>query len=1009
MDLATLGIKISPSQAKDGAQEVVVSLKSMGDAAEKAQKRIDSSLSSLKGFDAIGKQLSGLKTLLISIGAVAGFKKLVDENAEFEKSMSRVKGVTKATTAELQAISKASREFAVQSGSIPAAEIAKSMAELAEAGFNSAQSIKAMPDILNLATASSLSLGDSVYTTAKTLKGFQLDVAETGRVVDILAKAASSGLTDIKGMGDGLNKVGPAAARANVSLEQSAAAIALLTNNGIGGIQAGKQLRQGIESLVTPSKAAKDALEAIGLTTEDVNPNMHSFTEILEKLSPIANDAGKASKIFGDQGYVSMSLLVSQLPQLKELNKTLGESGGTAKQLASDFKDNLSGDIGKFVASLKEIVLQTGTDSGLVGGLRKVVQTATDVVKAFAGIGNEADNVNPKIAALKQVFSDAADGFKILKQIYSQGDLGKLLGLSLELAFFKAIDVLARGLSGAIKSIIPIIKGIFSLDLWEGLILGFTGVSMKVSAIFLDVASKFISYIEAGFITAAKMLYNQVKDLLGFGGESQTVIFDQEYNKRLIANAAMAKRSNQDADKALTESGQKLMAWGEKNGRAVADAFLQGWESGGIQSKLWDDAQKDFSELVTKAWEDIPKPSQALSLTPTAPAAKAVADSASVPTVKLSELALEMETDQKIINKYNESLNALNELYVSGLVGIDEYISRSDKLANETYQNLSNKANATKDILDTVSPDLMLKETSENLNVINAQIQSINSDPFLLMSDRNRELNGLYDQQIASLKMVIELNNQKMETMSDPAALIELESQNRELELQVKNLQDIKQLNTTAGQFKSEIIGWTNQLGTVGGNAAKVITGSLDSAINTASSSLQQAMMHTKSWGDAFDEIGTQILATLQQMIIKMTLAAGIQAALGGIGGGGGSLLGGGGGLIGSLFHKGGISGQGQPDSRNIFAFTPKFHSGGLASDERLSITKEDEGIFTPDQMRALGGNKKQEAQQKPVNVEILNVTDPSMIDAMIAANPDIIINALSRRPRAAKMAMGLR
>jgi len=62
--------------------------------------------------------------------------------------------------------------------------------------------------------------------------------------------------------------------------------------------------------------------------------------------------------------------------------------------------------------------------------------------------------------------------------------------------------------------------------------------------------------------------------------------------------------------------------------------------------------------------------------------------------------------------------------------------------------------------------------------------------------------------------------------------------------------------------------------------------------------------------------------------------------------------------IFGGLFHKGGIVGTGtglmRPMPAMAFAGVPRAHFG-LGPDERPVITKKDEGIFTPEQMRALG------------------------------------------------------
>ncbi|MDP1886641.1 phage tail length tape measure family protein [Polaromonas sp.] len=71
----------------------------------------------------------------------------------------------------------------------------------------------------------------------------------------------------------------------------------------------------------------------------------------------------------------------------------------------------------------------------------------------------------------------------------------------------------------------------------------------------------------------------------------------------------------------------------------------------------------------------------------------------------------------------------------------------------------------------------------------------------------------------------------------------------------------------------------------------------------------------------------------------------------------------GGGGMMDALasfgvFHSGGMAGGAAPGSRTVsaslFKGAPRFHGGGIASNERAIIAKDDEGIFTRDQMANL-------------------------------------------------------
>lgn len=162
-----------------------------------------------------------------------------------------------------------------------------------------------------------------------------------------------------------------------------------------------------------------------------------------------------------------------------------------------------------------------------------------------------------------------------------------------------------------------------------------------------------------------------------------------------------------------------------------------------------------------------------------------------------------------------------------------------------------------------------------------------------------------------------------------------------------------------AGEFRQkieELIAKYRELGLITPKEIEKIRNSMDDVINKTDD-VREA---TKRWiADFQDGVANAIvsggnLIEVLQEIGKQVANFWIKRLLFGKDGGGGWF----GGLFKGL-HSGGIVGKESSFVRRIQVPTlPKYHSGGIVGkDEQLSVLKKGEGVFTQEQMRAMGGD----------------------------------------------------
>ena len=255
-------------------------------------------------------------TAVINFGTSA-----VSAGAEFDSAMSQVAATLGYTVDELNdSTSEASenmstlRNFARDMGSttaFSATEAAEALNYMALAGYDAETSMEMLPNVLNLAAAGTMELATASDMLTDTQTAFGITIERTTELVDEMAKAASTGNTNVEQLGDAFLTVGGLAQELNgglVSLDDGTSAsvdgiqeleIALtaMANAGIKGSEAGTHMRNMILKLSDPTSDGAATMEQLGIKIYDTEGNMRSLTDIMGDLSDSLDDLTQEEKI----------------------------------------------------------------------------------------------------------------------------------------------------------------------------------------------------------------------------------------------------------------------------------------------------------------------------------------------------------------------------------------------------------------------------------------------------------------------------------------------------------------------------------------------------------------------------------------------------------------------------------------------------------------------------------------------------------------------------------------
>jgi TP901 family phage tail tape measure protein len=338
-------------------------------------------------------QAAAVGAAAIGAGLVSSVRVAMD----FEKSMSAVAAKTQAGQEDMAKLTELAKDLG-RSTQFSAKEVADGMDFLAMAGFKVNDMLTAMPGLLDLAAAGNLDLASTADIVSNILGGMNMEATETGRVADVLAKAATSSNVSVGMLGETFKFVAPVAAQAGAGLEDVAAAAGLLGDAGIQGSEAGTGLRSVLLRLAAPPTEAAKALERLGVSTKDASGNMRPFGDILSDVDRSMKDLnlGSAEQIeiqnalFGKTAIASGAILQQAAAngELSAKTKELMESQGAAAAMAEIMNDNLAGAFKRLQSAIEgfQIQLVSGTNPALqsfVDFAANAINVLTDMMERF--------------------------------------------------------------------------------------------------------------------------------------------------------------------------------------------------------------------------------------------------------------------------------------------------------------------------------------------------------------------------------------------------------------------------------------------------------------------------------------------------------------------------------------------------------------------------------------------------------------------------------------------------
>lgn len=349
-----------------------------------------------RAMQSVGRGMS----LAVTAPIVGAGAYVLKASGDFEAGMNRVQALSGAAEADFRSLKRQAMDLG-STTKFSATQAADAMGFLAMAGFKADQIMGAMPSTLQLAAAANMDLGTSADIVSNVLTGFKRDVEDLAEVNDVLVKAMTSSNTDLRMLGDAMKYVGPIASSAKLRFNEVTAALGLLGNAGIQGEMGGTALQGIISRLVKPTSEAAGVMEDLGVNVMNADGTLKDLAGIMDEFAPHAENTGALMEIFGQRAGPAMAALLGQgADSLRDFEKVLDDSGGTASRIAETQMKGLNGAVTEMKSAFEGLAIAIG-ESGLL-------EWVTAMVKGITGFVRWLSTLNPTVLKFGTILAGIA-------------------------------------------------------------------------------------------------------------------------------------------------------------------------------------------------------------------------------------------------------------------------------------------------------------------------------------------------------------------------------------------------------------------------------------------------------------------------------------------------------------------------------------------------------------------------------------------------------------------------
>ena len=304
----------------------------------------------LKGLDGQANKTGlGIASLVAGIGIGRAVKGTISTASSYDEQLKKAAAI-EGKGANVGQIKSAVEDTASVAAGTPQ-QVAELATTLARAGFNADEIQDSLKGIVKGAEAVDVSFAEMGSIASNNIRAFGLETKQTGALMDILVATSNNSNQNVLELGEALKYGAPVARTFGLTVNDTAATLALLADNGIKASDAGTFLRTGLSRLqiaasgadgellniTKGSKMLTKAMKTLGAEVLDETGNLKPMDEVIismkKSMDKFAGEGGKkaelAKALFGSQqGGKFLALINTSDERLKEMFENIRKSAG---------------------------------------------------------------------------------------------------------------------------------------------------------------------------------------------------------------------------------------------------------------------------------------------------------------------------------------------------------------------------------------------------------------------------------------------------------------------------------------------------------------------------------------------------------------------------------------------------------------------------------------------------------------------------------------------------------